>query len=74
VALQKEYANGKRIENSLQTNGVLLDQEWGHFLAEAGWNVFEGDTRLLSAVNKRRKRRNKRLTLLARRCIVRSPN
>ncbi|MCS7048178.1 MAG: anaerobic sulfatase maturase [Verrucomicrobiae bacterium] len=34
VALQQRYANGKRIENALQTNGVLLDDEWGAFLAE----------------------------------------
>lgn len=34
VALQKRYANGRRIENALQTNGVLLDDEWGVFLAE----------------------------------------
>jgi uncharacterized protein len=33
VELQKKYANGKRIENALQTNGVLLDDEWGEFLA-----------------------------------------
>lgn len=34
MQLQKKYANGKRIENALQTNGVLLDDEWGSFLAE----------------------------------------
>lgn len=34
VALQKRYANGRRIENALQTNGTLLDDEWGRFLAE----------------------------------------
>jgi uncharacterized protein len=34
VALQKKYANGKRTDNALQTNGVLLDDEWGEFLAE----------------------------------------
>jgi uncharacterized protein len=34
VALQKKYANGKTIENALQTNGTLLDDEWGEFLAE----------------------------------------
>lgn len=34
VALQKKYANGKRIENGLQTNGVLLDDAWADFLAE----------------------------------------
>jgi uncharacterized protein len=33
VALQKKYANGKRIENAFQTNGILLDDEWGRFLA-----------------------------------------
>lgn len=34
VALQQQYANGKEITNALQTNGVLLDDEWGQFLAE----------------------------------------
>jgi uncharacterized protein len=33
VDLQKKYANGKKIENALQTNGTLLDNEWGDFLA-----------------------------------------
>ena len=33
VELQKKYAQGKRIENALQTNGILLDDEWGEFLA-----------------------------------------
>ena len=31
VALQKKYANGKRILNAFQTNGVLLDDEWAEF-------------------------------------------
>jgi uncharacterized protein len=34
VDLQKKYANGKQIENSLQTNGILLDDEWCEFLAQ----------------------------------------
>jgi uncharacterized protein len=34
VALQQRYANGKRIHNALQTNGTLLDDQWGAFLAE----------------------------------------
>ena len=34
VGLQEKYANGKRIENAFQTNGVLLDDQWGEFLAE----------------------------------------
>ena len=34
VELQQKYANGKRIENAFQTNGVLLDDLWGDFLAQ----------------------------------------
>jgi uncharacterized protein len=34
VEIEKQYANGKRIENTLQTNGILLDDRWGEFLAE----------------------------------------
>jgi uncharacterized protein len=34
IALQNKYANGKKIENAFQTNGVLLDDRWGEFLAE----------------------------------------
>ena len=34
VALQQRHANGKQIENAFQTNGVLLDDEWGQFLSE----------------------------------------
>jgi uncharacterized protein len=34
VALQKQYAGGKQITNAFQTNGVLLDDHWGEFLAE----------------------------------------
>jgi uncharacterized protein len=35
VALQRRYAKpGQRIENDLQTNGTLLDEEWGAFLRE----------------------------------------
>lgn len=39
VELQRRYAGGKRIENALQTNGVLLDDEWGAFLAREGFLV-----------------------------------
>jgi uncharacterized protein len=34
VKLQKIYAAGKRIENSFQTNGTRLDDEWCSFFAE----------------------------------------
>ncbi|MFA6108660.1 MAG: anaerobic sulfatase maturase [Candidatus Latescibacterota bacterium] len=33
VALQERYGAGRRITNALQTNGVLLDEEWAEFLA-----------------------------------------
>jgi uncharacterized protein len=33
VALQQRYAHGKTVENAFQTNGVLLDDRWGEFLA-----------------------------------------
>lgn len=35
IELQRKYARpGQRIENTLQTNGTLLDDEWGEFLSE----------------------------------------
>ncbi len=34
VALQRKYAGGKRIENTLQTNGTLVDERWCAFFAE----------------------------------------
>lgn len=33
VALQRRYSQGRTIENAFQTNGTLLDDEWGEFLA-----------------------------------------
>ncbi len=39
VELQSRYANGKTITNAFQTNGVLLNDEWGEFLAESGFLV-----------------------------------
>ena len=32
VQLQQEYGYGRKIENSLQTNGLLLDEKWAEFL------------------------------------------
>ena len=34
VEPKKNYANGRRIHNALQTNGTLLNDEWCEFLAE----------------------------------------
>ena len=39
VELQKKYADGKRIENAFQTNGVLLDDQWGEFRSKNGFRV-----------------------------------
>lgn len=39
LALQRRYAQGKEVENTLQTNGTLLDDEWGSFLKENGFLV-----------------------------------
>jgi len=39
VALQTRYADGRRVTNALQTNGLVLDDEWCEFLAENGFLV-----------------------------------
>lgn len=39
VQLQSKYADGKTINNALQTNGTLLDDAWAEFLAEHRWLV-----------------------------------
>ena len=39
VELQRRFADGKSIANALQTNGVLIDDEWGEFLAEHSFLV-----------------------------------
>jgi uncharacterized protein len=39
VALEQQYAQGHRIENDFQTNGVLLDESWCEFFKEQGFYV-----------------------------------
>ncbi len=40
VALQRQYAKpGQRVENDLQTNGVLIDEDWAVFLKANDWLV-----------------------------------
>lgn len=39
MALQRKYANGRHIDNVLQTNGMLLTDEWCEFLAQNHWLV-----------------------------------
>ena len=37
--LQRRYADGRRIENAIQTNGILVDDEWAAFFAEHAFLV-----------------------------------
>ncbi|MBW3117411.1 anaerobic sulfatase maturase [Providencia rettgeri] len=39
LSLQKKYANGKKITNTLQTNGILIDDNWGEFLSKNNFLV-----------------------------------
>ena len=40
VALQRKHCPpGRRVRNGMQTNGVLLDDEWCRFLAEEGFSI-----------------------------------
>jgi uncharacterized protein len=39
VELQRQYAGKKQITNAFQTNAILLDDEWGEFLAEENFLV-----------------------------------
>jgi serine-type anaerobic sulfatase-maturating enzyme len=39
VVLQRKFSQGKQIRNTLQTNGTLLDDDWGAFLKREGFLV-----------------------------------
>lgn len=39
VELQKQYAQGRVIENCFQTNGTLITEEWCRFFKENNWLV-----------------------------------
>jgi uncharacterized protein len=39
MELQKKYADGKQIENTLQTNGILLNEEWCTFFRDNGFLI-----------------------------------
>lgn len=39
MQLQQKYARGRRISNSIQTNGTLITDEWCEFLKENDWLV-----------------------------------
>ena len=37
--LQQRYSDGRKINNAFQTNGTLLDDAWGEFLARNGFLI-----------------------------------
>jgi uncharacterized protein len=39
VSLQQKYSDGRKVENTIQTNGVLLDDRWCEFLAHNNFLV-----------------------------------
>lgn len=39
LQLQDQYAGGKQIYNTIQTNGTLIDDEWCRFFKANGWLV-----------------------------------
>ncbi len=39
LELQRKYANGHAISNSIQTNGTLVTEEWARFLHDNQWLV-----------------------------------
>jgi len=39
MALERKYGRGRQISNCLQTNGLLLSDEWCRFLHNEGWLV-----------------------------------
>ena len=39
VRLQQHYARGRRIANSLQTNGTLINDDWARFFHDQGWLI-----------------------------------
>jgi uncharacterized protein len=39
IELQKRFGSKKRVSNSLQTNGLLIDAKWAHFLAKYNFLV-----------------------------------
>ena len=41
VELQKQYGRGRQIDNSIQTNGTLLTDEWCDFFRDNNFNKYQ---------------------------------
>ena len=39
MELQRKYAGDKEIENTLQTNGIMINEEWCHFFKDNGFLI-----------------------------------
>ena len=39
VRLQRQYAQGRQIDNVIQTNGTMIDDRWAQFFHDQGWLV-----------------------------------
>lgn len=39
MKLQQQYARGRHVDNCIQTNGLLINDEWARFFHENGWLV-----------------------------------
>lgn len=39
IRLQRQYAQGRQIDNVIQTNGTMIDDRWAHFFHDQGWLV-----------------------------------
>lgn len=39
VRLQRQYAQGRQIDNIIQTNGTMIDDRWAQFFHDQGWLV-----------------------------------
>ena len=51
MELQKKYANGRTIDNCIQTNGTLLTDEWCEFFKENNWLVYPSTVHKSSTMN-----------------------
>ena len=57
MKLQKQYAQGRHIDNCIQTNGLLINDDWARFFHDNGWLVgvsIDGPEAVHNAYRKKR--------------------